>query len=264
MSSEASSSAVMQVEIQDRLAIVSLNRPDSLNAVNMLLLEQLISTFDALNDRSDIWCAILKGNGRAFCVGADTKERPTMSLDAVRRRRRIAPLAFGAMRRFSRPVIAQVHGFAIGSGLEMALNCDLIVASDETTMGLIETRRASIPAGGGTQLLPRLIGTLRARELIYTGRKFSANEAMQWGMLNYVVPRDQLENKTMELAREITAAAPIACAQAKRAIDGGLDMALASGIQLEAALYERILTSRDRAEVLQAGREGRTPVFRGE
>ena len=264
MSGESLSSALIHVEIRDRLAIVSLNRPEALNAVNMPLLEQLIDTFDALNDRSDVWCAILKGNGRAFCVGADTKERPAMSLDAVRRRRRIAPYAFGAMRRFSRPVIAQVHGFAIGSGLEMALNCDLIVASDDTTMGLIETRRASIPAGGGTQLLPRLIGTLRARELIYTGRKFAATDAIQWGMLNYAVPRDELERKTLELAHEITSAAPIACAQAKRAIDGGLDMDLAGGIQLEAALYERILTSRDRAEVLQAGRDGRPPVLRGE
>ena len=116
--------------------------------------------------------------------------------------------------------------------------CDMIVAAEGTVMGLIETVRASIPAGGGTQLLPRLIGPARAKELIFTGRKFKAEEALAWGMLNYVVPEDRLEARTLELAREITAAAPVSCTQAKRAINSGMDTDFATGVQIEAALYE--------------------------
>lgn len=263
MSAEAITGTFIDVSIEQHIATVAFNRPEVLNACNTELLEELITCFDSLTDRTDVWCAILKGNGRAFCVGADQKERPGMTLDAIRRRRRIAPAAFGAMRRFPHPVIAQVHGYALGGGLEMALMCDLIVLAEGTVLGLIETVRASIPAGGGTQLLPRLIGPARAKELIFTGRKFGAAEALAWGMVNYVVPADELEARTLDLAREITAAAPISCTQAKRAIDGGLDMDFASGVQLEAALYERVLTTSDREEALLAYREKRSPVFTG-
>jgi enoyl-CoA hydratase/carnithine racemase len=254
---------VVQVTVADRIATICFNRPEVLNACNMALLERLGEVFDELGDRDDVWVGILKGNGRAFTVGADQKERPGMTLNEIRRRRRIAPRAFGAMRNFPHPMIAQVHGFALGGGLEMALMCDLIVAAEDTVMGLVETQRASIPAGGGTQLLPRLIGPLRAKELIFTGRKFTAREAMGWGMLNYCMPPDQLEAKVLELAREIAGSAPISCVQSKRAINAGLDMDFANGVQLEAALYERILTADDRQEALLAYREKRRPVFQG-
>jgi enoyl-CoA hydratase/carnithine racemase len=258
-----SEASVVKWTVTDHIATVAFNRPDMLNACNMQVLEEITNVFDMLSDREDVWCAVLKGNGRAFCVGADQKERPGMTLDAIRRRRRIAPIAFGSMRNFPHPVIAQVHGYALGGGLEMALMCDMIVAAEGTVMGLIETVRASIPAGGGTQLLPRLIGPARAKELIFTGRKFKAEEALAWGMLNYVVPEDRLEARTLELAREITAAAPVSCTQAKRAINSGMDTDFATGVQIEAALYERILTTQDRTEALAAYREKRAPVFTG-
>lgn len=254
----------LEVFIEDHIATVAFNRPEVLNACNMAVLEGLIDCFDRLTDRQDIWCVILKGNGRSFSTGADQKERPGMSLDAIRRRRRIAPAAFGAMKRFPHPVIAQVHGFALGGGMEMALMCDLIVAAEGTIFGLIETVRASIPAGGGTQLLPRLIGVARAKELIFTGRRFKAEEAADWGLFNYLVPEAELEAKVRSLAEEIVAAAPISVTQCKKAIDGGLDMDFAGGVQLEAALYERILTTKDRIEALDAYREKRKPAFRGE
>lgn len=255
---------LIEVTVTDRIATVAFNRPEVLNAVSTPVLERLAEVFGDLNDRSDVWCVVLRGNGRAFCVGADQKERPTMSQDAIRRRRRIAPLAFGAMRDCVHPVIAQVHGYALGGGLEMALGCDLIVAAEGTVMGLIETVRASIPAGGGTQLLPRLVGPARAKELIFTGRRFTAAEALSWGLANYVVPESELDATVRRLAREITAAAPISCSQAKRAINASMDMDVASGVRYEAALYERILTTDDRVEALDAYRERRTPVFRGQ
>jgi enoyl-CoA hydratase/carnithine racemase len=161
-------------------------------------------------------------------------------------------------------VIAQVHGYALGSGLELALGCDLVVAAKGTVMGLIETTLAATPGGGGTQLLPRLIGIQRAKELILTGRRFTSDEAFEWGMFNYLVTTDELESKTRELVDEILRAAPIAVAQAKRAVNMSLDVSYEHGLQVEEALYERTLTTRDRAEALEAYRERRTPLFRGE
>ena len=254
---------VVQVDICDHIATVALNRPEVLNAVSTSLLLRLIETFDDINDSSDIWCVVLRGNGRAFSVGADQKERLGMSADDVRRRRRIAPRAFQAMRECIRPVIAQVHGYAIGSGLELALGCDAVVAAADTVIGLIETKVGAIPGGGATQVLPRLVGPLRARELIFSGRRFAAAEAASWGMFNYVVEPTELQAKVASLAAEFATSAPIANTQAKRALNLALDVDLVTGVQAESALYERTLTSADRAEALRAYRERREPTFEG-
>jgi len=254
---------LIQVRIVEGVATVSLNRPDALNALSNGLLQALVDTFAGLDDDASVRCAVLRGNGRAFCVGADIKERGTMSLDDVRARRRLAPLAFGAMRRFSRPVIAQVHGYAIGSGLELALGCDFIFAAADTAMGLPETAKASIPAGGGTQVLPRLIGAARAKELIFTSRRFTAETAERWGLVNRVTPADELDAAIGELTAELAAVSPTALATAKRAIDLGLTTDLESGLQVEAALYERVLTSEDRREAVAAAAEKRRPQYVG-
>lgn len=234
------------LELDDKIATVWLARPEVLNACNMDMLHGIIEVFDMINELSDVRCVILRGRGRAFSVGADIKERKTMDLDAMRRRRRIAPAAFGAMRSSPKPVIAAVHGYALGGGLELAIGCDIVVAAVDTTMGLIETQRGSIPAGGGTQLLPRLVGTHRAKELIFTGRTFLAEQAAEWGLVNYCYAADELEDRVRELVDEICAAAPISVTQAKQAIEMSLDLDLANGIRAEAALYERTMTSNDR------------------
>lgn len=250
-------------EVEDHLATVTFNRPEVLNAVTTPMLERLVEVFERIDDNPAVWCVVLKGNGRAFCVGADMQERQTMSADDVRRRRRIAPRAFGAMRNCQHPVIGQVHGYALGGGLELALGCDIVVAAEGSVLGLVETRVGAIPAGGGTQLLPRLIGVPRAKELIFTGRRFTATEALGWGMINRVVPPEDLEGAIAGLAEEILQSAPIANVQAKRAINMSLDLDLRSGIEAEAALYERTLTSADRAEAVRAFADKRPPSFTG-
>lgn len=250
-------------EVEDHLATVTFNRPEVLNAVTTPMLERLVEVFERIDDDPAVWCVVLKGNGRAFCVGADMKERQAMSADDVRRRRRIAPRAFGAMRHCQHPVIGQVHGYALGGGLELALGCDIVVAAEGSVLGLVETRVGAIPAGGGTQLLPRLVGVPRAKELIFTGRRFTATEALGWGMINRVVPPEDLEGAIAGLAEEILQSAPIANVQAKRAINMSLDLDLRSGIEAEAALYERTLTSADRAEAVRAFADKRPPSFTG-
>jgi enoyl-CoA hydratase len=253
----------IRYRIEDHVATVEFNRPDVLNAVTTPMLERLVEVFELIDDDPAVWCVVLKGNGRAFCVGADMTERKGMSVADVRRRRRLAPRAFGAMRNCQHPVIGQVHGYALGGGLELALGCDIVIAAEGTVLGLVETRLGAIPAGGGTQLLPRLVGLPRAKELIFTGRRFSATDAAGWGMLNRVVPPEALDDTVLELAREILQAAPIANVQAKRAINMSLDLDLRSGIEAEAALYERTLTSADRAEAVQAFADRRPPTFTG-
>jgi enoyl-CoA hydratase/carnithine racemase len=255
---------VIQLDRKGPVVTVSLNRPGVLNAISMELLEQLVRVFDELRAWEGVRCVVLKGNGRAFSVGADQKERPNMTLEDVRRRRRMAPNAFGAMRDCPFPVVAQVHGYALGGGLELALNCDLIVVSMDTVMGLVETQRGSIPGGGGTQLLPRLIGYAKAKELIFTGRTFTGAEAAEWGLANYAVPAADLASRTDALVQEVASAAPISCVQAKLAIDASMDLSVRNGVLHEAALYERILTTADRAEALNAFKENREPDFRGE
>jgi len=257
------SADLIQVDVAGGVATVTLNRPESLNALSNGLLEAIVATFAGLEDNLDARCAVLRGAGRAFCVGADIKERGGMSQDQVRARRRLAPQAFGAMRRFSRPVVAQVHGYAIGSGLELALGCDFIFAAADTAMGLPETAKASIPAGGGTQVLPRLIGAARAKELIFTSRRFNAEQAERWGLVNRVTPADALDAAVRELTDELVAVSPTALATAKRAIDLGLATDLESGLQVEAALYERVLTSEDRREAVAAAAEKRSPRYVG-
>lgn len=254
---------VVEYSLRDHVATVSFNRPDVLNAVNTPLLVRLHALFEEINDEPDVWCVVLRGNGRAFCVGADQKERPGMSMDEVRHRRRIAPAAFAAMRNCVRPVIGQVHGYALGSGLEMAIGCDIVIAAAGTTMGLIETKVGAIPGGGATQLLPRLVGPARAKELMFTGRKFTASDALAWGMVSEVVAEADLDARVTALANDIAASAPIATMQVKRAINMSLDIDISNGMAVEAALYERILTTADRAEALTAYRERRPPVFKG-
>ncbi len=251
-------------DVDGKVATVSLNRPEFLNAVNTPMLRRLFDVFTEIEESEDVWCVILKGNGRAFCAGADQKERATMSEDDIRYRRRVGPQSFAAMRNCRRPVIAQVHGYAFGGGLELALGCDLVVAAEGTVLGLLETVRGTIPAGGGTQILPRLVGLQRAKELIFTSRKFSAEQALEWGMLNYVVPVDELDEKVRGLAEEIAAAAPVSVMQAKKAINASADLDLASGLQLETALYERAMNTHDRIEGAAAYREKRKPQFTGE
>jgi enoyl-CoA hydratase/carnithine racemase len=255
--------AVVEIEKAGQVAYVCLNRPEVLNAVSTQLLVELTAAFDRLSDDDSVRCVVLKGNGRAFCVGADQKERPQMSDDDIRRRRRIAPVAFGAMRSCVHPVISRVHGFAFGSGLEIAVGCDIVVMAETATLGLIETQKGMIPAGGGTQTLPRLLGPLRAKELILTGRRFTAAEARDWGIANYVVADDELDAVVGRLAAEVCAAAPVAVRQAKRAVDAALDLDLRRGVEMEAALYERVLHTEDRFEAQRAYAEKRPPRFSG-
>jgi enoyl-CoA hydratase/carnithine racemase len=161
------------------------------------------------------------------------------------------------------PVIAIINGFALGGGTELALACDLRIAVDDATLGLTETRFAIIPGAGGTQRLPRLIGIPLAKELIYTGRQLTAQEALARGLVNRIAARDKLMEVCLELAGEVAKAGPIAVAQAKFAINKGQDVELHTGLAIEASAYEACIPTEDRLEGLKAFKEKRQPVYKG-
>lgn len=246
------------------VAVVKLTRPDSLNALNTRMAVEVAEVFTRLAADEEVFAAVLTGAGdRAFCVGADLKERQGMSKDDMKRQRALFVTAFSAVMNFPKPLIAAVNGHALGGGFEFALCCDFIVAADTASFGLPEVGLAIIPGGGGTQLLPRAIGRNRAKELIYTGRRLTAAEAHAWGIVNHVVPAAELDDYYMKLAQDIARNGPVALQQAKKAINIGADIELHAALLLEAECYNACLFTEDRDEGLRAFHEKRSPVYRG-
>lgn len=258
------STDILWVEQRSPARIITLNRPQVRNALNLQLLQALEQAVDQVRFSRDLRVLIITGVGtRAFCAGADLKERLTMSEGEVRHFLSSIRQLFTKIEGLPLPVIAAINGVALGGGMELVLACDLRVAADTATMGFTETQLAIIPGAGGTQRLPRLVGTGLAKELIYTGRQLSAQEAFEKGLVNRVAEADTIMDVCLELAEEISKAGPLALAQAKFAIDKGLDVDLYSGLAIEASAYEVCIPTEDRLEGLKAFREKRIPVYRG-
>ncbi len=254
----------VDVARQDHYAVVALNRPDALNALNTQMARDIIAVMEELAGDIDVWAVALTGAGdRAFCVGTDLKERKDMTKDGMQRQRELFVKAFSAVQNFPKPIIAAVNGFAMGGGFELALCCDIIIASEEAFLGLPEVGLGIIPGGGGTQNLPRIIGKNKAKELIYTGRRITGQTAFEWGIANKVAQRGQLMAVTEELLKEITRNAPLSLQQAKRCIDFGTEIDLQAGLALEAEALNKCLYSEDRDEGLRAFNEKRKPQYQG-
>lgn len=249
--------------VDGHTGIISFNRPEALNALSTRMATELLAVLEELELDDGIFAAVLTAEGdRAFCAGADLKERKDMSRKEMKKQRALFVRAFSAVAGFPKPLVAAVNGFALGGGCEFALGCDFIIASEKASFGLPEVGLAIIPGGGGTQLLPRVIGRSKAKELIFTGRRISAREAFDLGLANYFVPPGQLMEKTMEIMREIVKNGPIALQQAKRAINLGVELDLSTALALEAECYNVCLATADRDEGLKAFNEKRKPVYK--
>lgn len=248
----------------EHIAVISLNRPDAANAMSNQLLTELQQAVEEIENNETIFCTILTAEGdRAFCAGADLKERRGMNdrqvLQAVRK---IGETVL-KVEQMPMPVIAAINGVAFGGGLELALGCDLRIASVNVQLGLTETSLAIIPGAGGTQRLPRLIGIGQAKKLIYTSKRLTANEAQEYGIVEEVVPAGEVLQHAVLLAEEIVKNGPIALKQAKTAINRGIEVDLATGLEIEHLSYQGTLHTEDRLEGLQAFKEKRRPVYRG-
>jgi enoyl-CoA hydratase/carnithine racemase len=227
-------------EKRDGIAYVTLNRPQFLNAYNMQMRDDLAEVLSAIRDDDEIRVGLLLGAGeKAFCAGADLREFLTAPSPVVARQIRFDRDVWGLFLSLPQPLIAALHGYVLGSGIEMALCCDLRIASDDARFGLPEVGLGIIPAAGGTQTLPRVVGRGYALELLLTGRWIDAKEARQIKLVNRVVPKKQLGKTVKEIAARIATRDPDVMRCAKRAVGKGLDLPLAAGLDLE-----RILASR--------------------
>lgn len=240
------------------VAVVTLNRPDKLNALTPAMLARLESVAAQLERDDRVRVVLLRGEGRAFCVGADIHAWTALQpLQMWRQWIRDGHRVFERIARLPQPVIAAVHGFAYGGGLELALAADLRIASEETAMALPEVTLATVPGWGGTQRLPAAIGAGRAKRMIYTGERIDAATAERWGLVEEIAPADELDVRARELASAIARNSPAAVQLAKHVIDGG-------AVALEGLAGALSATTHDAQEGLAAFRERRPPHFTGE
>ncbi|MDY0041867.1 MAG: enoyl-CoA hydratase-related protein [Desulforhabdus sp.] len=251
-------------ERRDQVVVLTLNRPEVMNSFNFGMLRTLKERVEAIQFDPEVRVVIITGAGeKAFCAGADLKERATYSEQQVREFIFTIRNLFTFIEFLNKPVIGAVNGIALGGGTELALACDLRIASTTASMGLTETRLAIIPGAGGTQRLPRLVGRGKAKELIFTGRRVDAREALEIGMVNQICAPESLLEECKKMAAMICETGPIAIQQAKYAINYGLETDLHSGLAIESNAYWVTIPTEDRLEGLAAFREKRKPVYKG-
>jgi len=227
---------------KDSLAYVTLNRPHALNAYNLKMRDELYQVLSALGDDPEVRVGIFRGAGeRAFCAGADLAEFLTAPSPIVARQARWARDIWGLFLSITKPLIASLHGYVLGSGLELALGCDIRLASEDAQFGLPEPGLGIIPAAGGSQTLPRVIGGAKALEILLSGRWIGAEEAYNLKLVNRVVPRKELLPEAERLAKKIAQFDPTVVSYAKQAIIRGLDLNLGQGLELEAKLGASLL-----------------------
>jgi len=235
------------------VAELTLDRPEALNAISTDVARQLAVACEEILEDDALTAVIMTSSiAKAFSVGADLKERAAFSDHDLRRQRPIIEDAFGAVRNMPIPTIAAVEGYALGGGCELALSCDLIVASQTAVFGLPEVGLGLIPGGGGTQLLPRRVGWNRAADLIFTGRRIDGNDAFRIGIADRLVPAGTAREMALQLAVDVAANSPVSLRAAKLALRRGFDVDLPSGLLIENESWEHAAYSEDRREGIAA------------
>lgn len=252
------------IKIEDAIAYVTINREKVLNCFDYETLCELRNIVETIHLEPEIRVVIFTGAGeRAFSTGADLKERKSLNEIEVRRNVKVIRDVFQSIASLPQPTIAAVNGFALGGGFEFMLSCDFRIATKNAQMGLTETSWGIIPGAGGTQRLPRLIGEMKAKELIFTARKITSQEAFELGIILHVVEQSELRQFCYDLASRIMTNAPVAIKQAKYAITQGANTDLQTGLEIESKAYEITIPTNDRLEALTAFHEKRKPIFTG-
>ncbi|HSL50911.1 MAG TPA: enoyl-CoA hydratase [Candidatus Deferrimicrobiaceae bacterium] len=253
------------VDRTDGIATITLNRPEARNAIDLIMRRELRSVLDELEAETAIRVVILTGGGGHFSAGGDVKTMAAKRHTAAEGRARVESLNRFVLRLFEypKPTIAMVDGFAVGAGCNIALGCDLVIASDRARFGEVFARIGLVPDGGGTWLLPRLVGLAKAKELVFSADIVDAAEALRIGLVNRVVPAAELEATTRAVAARIAAGPPGALGLAKALLNRSVTVDLATALDFEAYAQAQAITSEDHAEGVRAFLEKRPPRFTG-
>jgi len=252
----------VRLEIKDGIGTIRLERPP-MNALNKQVQEELRQAAAEATASSDVYAVVVYGGEKVFAAGADIKEMAEMSYVDMSARAADLSSALGAISRIPKPVVAAITGYALGGGCELALACDWRVVADNAKLGQPEIKLGIIPGAGGTQRLARLVGPAKAKDLIMSGRMVGAEEALRIGLADRVVPAEQVYEAALELVKPYVGGPVQALRAAKLAVDGGLDMDLASGLNWESQLFAGLFATDDRAEGMAAFVAKRKPDFTG-
>lgn len=244
-----------------RVALIRLNRPKELNALNLQLMQELRDALKELDRDDDVRCVIITGNEQAFAAGADIKQMADKSAIDMLRIDQFS--TWDQIRKTKKPIIAAVSGFALGGGCELAMTCDMIIASETAKFGQPEIKIGVMPGAGGTQRLTKAIGKARAMELVLTGRFLPAEDACRYGLVNKVVPVEMLLHEALKLAGEIAGMSPIAAQLAKEAVNRSFETHLDEGLTFERKNFYLAFASEDQKEGMKAFIEKRKPDYKG-
>lgn len=248
-------------ETHGRVGLIIFNRPQAMNALNNQLMRELMEALESFDKNDDIGVMVITGNEKAFAAGADIKEMVDKSIEQMMDTDHVA--VFGRIRTIQKPVIAAVSGFALGGGCEIALSCDMIVASESAKFGQPEITIGVIPGAGGTQRLTHAVGKALAMEMILNNRTLSAQEALQHGLVSRVVPVSDYLNEALKLAEEIASRAPLAVHAAKRMINQSYERFLSDGLEQEKQVFYNLFSTEDQKEGMKAFVEKRKPEWKG-
>lgn len=257
----AKTTEFVKAELEGKLAVLTMNRPKALNALNDQTLDELERLFTAIEKDREVLGVILTGEGRAFVAGADISQMSGYGVEEGRLYSDRAQKLFNKIEILEKPVIAAVNGFALGGGCELAMSCDIRIASEKAVFGQPEANLGLMPCFGGTQRLPRLVGTGLAKELIYTCRQVKAQEAKEIGLANKVVPAETLLEEAKAMMAMILSKSPIAIGYCKTAINRGADTDLRNGLEIEKECWAIVFGTKDKEEGISAFLEKRTPQF---
>ncbi|MEN8173085.1 MAG: enoyl-CoA hydratase-related protein [Chloroflexota bacterium] len=245
----------------DRVGLIRLNRPEALNALNSVMLTELMQALEAFDADKNIGAMVITGNEKVFAAGADIKEMSTAS--AVEMLKSDFIPAFDRIRAIKKPVIAAVSGYALGGGSELALSCDMIIASETAKFGQPEINLGVIPGAGGTQRLTKAVGKALAMEMVLNNRTLRAEEALHYGIVNHVVTKDAYLEKALSLASKIAVRAPLAVQLGKEAVDQAFETHLSEGLKDERRAFTLLFASEDQKEGMAAFAEKRKPEWKG-
>lgn len=247
---------------EQMLGIITLNRPQAMNALSSKLVIELISALNEFEKDEDVRCLVITGSERAFSAGADIKEMAEMSAVQMTMTGHFFPL-WDKVGRYPKPIVGALSGFVLGGGLELAMSLDVLVASETTQLGQPEIDIGVMPGGGGTQRLARAVGKYKAMEMILTGKRIGAEEAKTLGLVSRVVPKEVYLDEAKRVANEIASKSPVAIRLAKMAVNKAFEMGLSEGVDFERELFYLLFASEDKAEGMKAFMEKRKPDFKG-